>query len=81
MTDYETWCLHKQGRNEEGLWWLIRVLYTQCEDAQENLERDDVEDVFSRQFFCHHLTMQHWLVLSCFKAICMQSFIFVGSLL
>lgn len=54
---YETWCLHKQGRNGGGLWWFICVLYTHCEDAQENLKRDDVDDVFSRLFFCHHLTL------------------------
>lgn len=52
------------------------VLYSQCEDAQENLERDDV---FSRLFFCHPLTIQHWFVLSCFKATSMKNFIFVGN--
>lgn len=56
-TDYETWCLQKQERNEGGLWWLICVLYTQCEDAQENLETDDVDDVFSRLFFCYHVAL------------------------
>lgn len=55
-TGYETWCLHKQGRNEGGLWWFICVLHTHCEDAQEILKRDDVDDVFSR-LFCHHLTL------------------------
>lgn len=38
-----------------------------------------MDDVFSRLFFCHHLTMQHWLVLSCFKAINMKNY-FLGGL-
>lgn len=51
------------------------VSYTHCEDAQENLKRDDVDDGFSR-LFCHHLTLAFSV-----QFYFMKNFIFVGSLL
>lgn len=66
-----------------GLWRLIFILNNLCGDAHENLERDKVEDVFSRLWisaFCHW-SMLHSLVLSCSAVNSVKTFIFAGNLM